>query len=229
MKPKEAKKPREVSQDDLRVGTRVKHLVIIDVVRIITKGGKNVVAYKCKCDCGRECIYQRYSFLRGKVSSCGCQKALNNRTHGKTKTRTYRIYHAMMQRCYDKTQRCYSRYGGAGVNVCERWRDSFENFLFDMGECPSDKHSIDRIDVRGNYGPSNCRWATDSEQARNKRGTVKIPYKGREQCLADVADSIGMKYTTLYMRIFHYGWPIEKAISTSIDTSRHKHTHYNGR
>lgn len=212
---------KKVSQADISVGDRIRHLTIIEEIHLQTKFGIKVF-YRCLCDCGKECVRQRASFLRGRVSSCGCQKHFTCKTHGMTKTRTYNIYHAMMQRCYDKNQHAYKRYGGAGITVCDRWIESFENFLNDMGECPSSKHSIDRIDSRGNYEPQNCRWVTSDIQSRNRNVTIKIPYKGEMRCVVDVANEIGMKYTTLYMRIYQYGWSIEKAILTPINKSHWK-------
>ncbi len=96
-----------------------------------------------------------------------------NVTHGKWKTPTYMSWHGLKGRCLVKSNGCYERYGGRGIKVCERWlgRHGFENFLADMGERPPGM-SIDRIDVNGNYEPSNCRWANDTDQRRNTRATV---------------------------------------------------------
>jgi hypothetical protein len=87
-----------------------------------------------------------------------------------SKTPTWFSWFSMRQRCYLKTMKCYPRYGGRGITVCDRWRDSFENFLADMGERPEGT-TLDRIDATGNYEPSNCRWATDWEQRANRRPT----------------------------------------------------------
>ena len=221
---------------EIKEGARIGRLILLERVDKKDKNGFNRICYRCQCDCGNVPIIKKSSLAHGRTYSCGCLKAerakTNHKTHGMTRTRTYRIYHAMMQRCYDKTQRAYPQYGGSGIEMCERWRGSFENFLEDMGECPSPRHSIDRIDNDKGYSPDNCRWATTSQQARNKRNTVLIKYCGEERPLADVADEIGMYYGTLYYRIFSYGWSVDKAINTPINTLCHRKTKYqrkNGR
>ena len=91
-----------------------------------------------------------------------------SKSHGLSNTPEYSTYHAMKRRCYDTKLEKYSKYGGRGIQVCSRWLDSFENFYTDMGPKPSPKHSIDRINVDGDYTPENCRWATPCQQAANK-------------------------------------------------------------
>jgi hypothetical protein len=113
-------------------------------------------------------------------------------------------------------------YGGRGITVCDRWRESFENFFADMGERPSTKHSIDRYpDNNGNYEPGNCRWATDIQQARNKRTTRYIEYNDIKLPLVEWAESKGIKPATLKKRL-RCGWSIEKALNAPVDHSRIK-------
>lgn len=175
----------------------------------------------CRCDCGTERYVNKSDLRLGKSRSCGCLKTESTirryTTHGMTGTRTYHIWYAMRQRCYDKKQFSYRIYGGRGINVCDRWRNSFENFLEDMGVCPEGK-TIDRIDTNGNYEPSNCRWATRKEQMRNFRGNIKYFYEGKERPLAEITEMVGMDYKTVYYRMKSYGWSFERAISEPVKT-----------
>ena len=126
----------------------------------------------CICDCGVKKSVRMDHLKNGRTVSCGCHKtelAINRLTsHGMTKTRTYRIWRDMINRCHYENYPERHLYGGRGITVCDRWRYSFENFLADMGVCP-DGLSIDRKDSNGNYEPTNCKWSTSKEQANNRR------------------------------------------------------------
>lgn len=128
--------------------------------------------WQCLCECGASKAVRSDHLTRGLVVSCGCYWAQRrveaNTTHGMSETRVYRIWKDMRNRCHYEKYPERHLYGGRGIEVCERWRWSFENFLADMG-VPADHLSIDRIDVNGNYEPGNCRWATALEQSQNKR------------------------------------------------------------
>jgi hypothetical protein len=131
----------------------------------------------CQCDCGNTTVVLANNLTKGNTKSCGCQSSRNKikdkmTTHGEgsvlRRTKTYNSWRAMKDRCYSKGHKEYKRYGAVGIEVCDRWRNSYENFLSDMGRRP-DKHTLDRINPYGNYEPTNCRWASLTTQRNNTR------------------------------------------------------------
>ncbi len=121
--------------------------------------------------------------------------------HGMSRTPVYKVWHAMIRRCENPADPRYSSYGGRGIKVCQRWRDSYIAFLRDMGDRPSSTHSIDRIDVDGNYEPSNCKWATNKEQTNNTRCNVRVEIDGTTKTLAQWVEEYDAKYSTVYNRV----------------------------
>jgi len=176
-------------------------------------GGSKKSLWLCACECGNTVEVVGSLLARGHTKSCGCLKkeAFLDRvtTHGSTETREHRIWQAMRSRCRNESASGYSNYGGRGITVCERW-DSFEAFLEDMGTCPAD-HSIERIDVNGNYEPSNCIWADRITQARNTRANRNLTLNGETKCLKEWADDLGMDQASLRERLDK--WPLEKALT----------------
>ena len=152
--------------------------------------------FLCKCECGNSTILPAYAVHTGATKSCGCIY----RKHGLHRHHIYGCWRGMIKRCYQQTHHSYHQYGEKGVTVCERWRASFKLFLEDMGMPPSNKHSIDRINNDGNYEPSNCRWATASEQCNNRRDNILLTYNGTTKTQAQWAEHLGIPSYIIYGR-----------------------------
>lgn len=172
----------------------------------------------CWCDCGNPeynpvIVCGRW-LKYGNSSSCGCK----SRKHRMAGTRIYHIWSCMIGRCTNPRNDDYPGYGGRGITVCASWRNSFENFYADMGEPPTDKHTLDRRDVNGIYSPENCRWATRLQQNRNTRNNRYITWNGETKVLAEWAEDprlveLGIDAGRLASRLYS-GWTIEEAMTT---------------
>lgn len=163
----------------------------------------------CVCQCGKSCIIAGRKLLAGWTRSCGC---LHGEKHQRSHCPEYKVWYGMNQRCHNRNDSAYRNYGGRGIQVCDRWRHSFQNFASDMGDRPTSKHTLERIDNDKGYSPDNCRWATRKEQSRNTRVNRRITIGGKTQILQDWVDQYGIS-TTLVINRTKRGWPIRAAIT----------------
>jgi len=183
--------------------------------------------WKCVCDCGGTVVTIQKRLKCGGVRSCGCLKKEAvirqghlNATHRETGlTPEYRAWRSMINRCYNSKSKNFGNYGGRGIQVCKRWRESYESFLEDVGRRPSSEHSLDRFpDNDGNYEPSNVRWATKEEQGRNRRTNRLITINGETKCLREWSQFSGVGENTIKERIAR-GWQDERLIQPVAGTS----------
>lgn len=198
------KRPSEVKVGD-QFGSYT--VVNMDVPRI-----KKAKACMRRCACGKERHVRIASLTRLISQSCCCHvrnvppvKPKSQRTHGESasggrRTPEYMAWGAMKSRCYNHHAPQYPGYGGRGIQMCDRWRESFERFLEDMGRRPSPGHSLDRIDVNGNYEPGNCRWATAKQQSRNVRTNCLIMIDGVTKTAVEWSEQSGLHQGTISRR-----------------------------
>lgn len=171
----------------------------------------------CGCKCGKQVSVIGQLLRNGRTKSCGCLRsdraAETARKHGgyvgRKPTRTMRVWKNMIQRTCNPNCPMYSRYGGAGISVCESWQ-TFEGFIADMGEAPNGL-TLERIDNGKGYGPNNCKWATYAEQNRNKANSKKLTLNGRTQVAADWIAELGLTHDQVYKRI-RRGWSDEEVL-----------------
>lgn len=177
------------------------------------RAGDGQVRWYCSCDCGADTVVTGHHLRIGNVTSCGCylrDRVSPNLRHGDHGSPEYRCWTHMMSRCYNKNHQQYHNYGKRGIKVCKRWH-TYENFLADMGRRPSDKHSLDRKNNDGDYKKRNCRWATQLEQARNKRTTRWITANGVTKPLSEWLEELGVFGSTFSYRI-RVGYSTEEAL-----------------
>lgn len=190
------------------------------VAAMVYEPGKDAKA-KCLCDCGKERLVTAYNLKSGNTTSCGClasektaarsrgfgeRSVAINRKHGYSKTPTYASWSDAKKRCYSPQNKRYPEYGGRGIGMCDAWRNSFEEFLHDMGDRPP-RMTLERLDVNKWYEPGNCIWATRTQQARNTRANVATMEMAREirqlrasgQSLEALATRFSMSYGNVCM------------------------------
>lgn len=175
---------------------------------------KRIRYVRARCDCGVEKSVRVSSLVSGAIVSCGCYNREKLTKHGRSDHKLYPLWKAMFRRCERESDSEYHNYGKRGISVCEQWR-SFDVFLNDVGDRPSSKHTLDRIDTNGNYEPSNVHWVTQKEQQRNRRNNRLIEFDGEVNCLAYWAEYYGLSVTTLWARL-KKGWSVERALLTPL-------------
>ena len=179
------------------------------------KNDSGVIYWNCICSCGTEKAVKAGSLTSGKSISCGCAwddwLREKNTTHGMTKTRTFKSWDSMKQRCNNPNAPDFERYGGRGIKICDKWQHDFKAFFSDMGERP-EATSLDRIDNSGDYTPSNCRWASSLEQQRNTRSSIRLTFKGETLPLIEWSRKTGLNYQMLLNRR-KAKWPVEKLLT----------------
>lgn len=186
----------------------------------------NAATWWCQCDCDpngeRLKSVQSNHLKAGLTQSCGCLNRertsaalkISETTHGKHGTRIYRIWRNMRERCFRESHKDYHLYGGRGITVCPQWKESFEAFYADMGDLPSDLHTIERKDTNGNYEPGNCVWALPIEQANNTRRNVFVTHAGRTQTAAQWGRELGIDGRLIAKRA-RKGWTPERVLGIS--------------
>lgn len=212
-------KPTRKTFQDL-TGKTFGRLQVISFAGVINKNSQ----WNCICLCGKEVVKAGGSMYRGSTLSCGCLKqemlVQKKTTHGETAkgqlTPEFNTWAKLRRRCNNPKDKAYKLYGGRGIKVCDRWDNSFENFLIDMGRKPSPKHSIDRINNNGHYEPNNCRWATLKEQSRNKRTNIWLTHNEETLLIEDWAAKVKIKADVLRHR-YRVGWTPEEILSTPLN------------
>lgn len=156
------------------------------ILQFINRTDKGIAIFEVICDCGKKDKIEICRLRKGRLLQCCKCKKDNHKgkpiRHGMTETPTYSTWLNMKQRCYNPKIESYHCYGGRGIKICDRWINSFDNFLIDMGEKPKGL-TIDRIDVNGNYEPNNCHWITHKENMNNLRGSKKNKIKNQMEIL----------------------------------------------
>lgn len=188
----------------------------LTVIKFIEKRNQHYY-YLCKCDCGNEKIVEKGNLRALKIKSCGCFKKEKDsfpKKHGKSYTKLYRIYKALINRCYRQKDINYKNYGGRGISVCQEWLNDFMSFYnWAVLNGYQENLSIDRINVNGNYEPNNCRWTDKITQANNTRRNHYIEYNKQVKTLSQWAKELNVS-TGLIKGRLKKGWTIEQVFTT---------------
>lgn len=202
------------------VGNKYGKLLVIESCGQKEKGTHYMS--KVRCECGKEYLVPDTELIYGRRKSCKeCNKPM--KTHGMTNTKLFNVWQSMKQRCFDVNDQNYKYYGGRGITVCNEWVSDFMDFYnWSTSNGYKENLSIDRIDVNGNYEPSNCRWITMKEQASNKRNNHLITYKSETKPLQYWANKFNINQTTICNRL-KSGWDIEKTFNIKPKVGRNQY------
>lgn len=198
------------------------------VRKLPTSQPDDIIKWECRCRCGSSKIVigRTNQLTSGLLRSCGCLHREMVRKghikHGLCDSPEYRAWVAIKDRCFNKKNKHYNSYGGRGITVCPEWSDSFETFYRDMGQKPTSKHSIDRKDNNKGYYKNNCRWATQTEQANNKRNNLIYEFDGEIKTLPEWCREYNVDYMSVYNRIANSEMAFEDAINKALEKANDK-------
>jgi hypothetical protein len=198
-------------REDLRDRVFGRLTVVSEGPRYVLGDGPGKRRWICRCKCGNEALILQGSLTSGRTTSCGCLQ----RTHGMSRTRLYRIWLHMRERCSNPKADSYPYYGGRGIVVCQRWQRSFAAFLADMGSSYRDGVSIDRIDNALGYSRENCRWVSPQSQANNRRTNARLTLRGETHSIAEWARITGVADACIRSRL-RMGWSVTDALTKEI-------------
>lgn len=190
----------------------------LTVVERCGRDNRGEAMWLCVCECGKERKIRGSSLRVGLTKSCGCLNkeivSKNSKTHGRSNSALHNVWRKMKQRCFSEKDQAFKYYGGRGITVCDEWKDNFENFYkCSMTNGYSDGLTLDRINVNGNYEPSNCRWVTMKVQQNNRRNNRRIEFNGQVHTITEWSVITGINLSTISMRL-KKGWSAEKTLTT---------------
>lgn len=202
---------------DKAMGRRFRQLTVIAVAAVRDVRGRQHRVCVVRCTCGTVKHVEGYDLHAGRVVSCGCRKLRPFRlTHGETRMRKrspeYGAWAGMITRCTNTKSSQFADYGGRGIRVCRGWRNDFAGFLRDMGRRPGPGYSVERINNSRGYTQRNCKWATRSEQAANKRNNRNLTYRGVTMNVCMWARSLRIHRSTILWRL-RAGWSVAQVLS----------------
>lgn len=196
-------------------GLRFGKLLVVGLLGKRRYGGsRNSYLWSCVCDCGKISVVEGGN-LSSNTRSCGCLIGKSSISHGMSQSCEFGCWNSMIQRCTNPKSHNWRRYGGRGIKVCDRWMRSFKSFFNDMGNKPSRRHSIERLNNNGDYEPNNCVWDTGKPQCRNRANNVLLTLNGRTLCIAEWSEKITVRCSILYGRK-RRGWSDEKILTEPV-------------